>query len=138
MNLTWERQEIEVDWFSENTATETTRSHFTTSAGEIIESAGDYQAITNEVDTSTSLIVALEDVGITDNLQAKVLKDIMMNSTKKMATKDDGIITLPDWTNRLAALKLSMQVKWQLNNTGVAKNPLEWKIFVFAPSIQQK
>lgn len=55
--------------------------------------------------------MALDDVGITDNLQAKVLKDIMMNSTKKMATKDDGIITLPDWTNRLAALKLSMQVK---------------------------
>jgi len=96
--------------------------------------------LTNETSTEvsniagnieTSFVNNMENAWITDDFQASQLKQIISLATKTISTKDEWVITVPDYTNRLNALKLSLQAKWHLSPKERKSDLFEWKIFVF-------
>lgn len=119
----------EVIWPSENIeATESTSiipSEVTTSVVDISWDNRPKQEIVR------SFSDTLDDSGVTDELQAEVLHEIMTKADKTIVSKDEWIIEVPDWSARLWALKLSMQAKWHLTPKEDKKSWLDDKIFVF-------
>lgn len=119
----------EVIWPSENIeATESTSiipSEVTTSVVDISWDNRQKQEIVR------SFSDTLDDSGVTDELQAEVLHEIMTKADKTIVSKDEWIIEVPDWSARLWALKLSMQAKWHLTPKEDKKSWLDDKIFVF-------
>lgn len=73
----------------------------------------------------------LDDSGVTDELQAQVLHQIMTKADKTIVSKDEWVLEVPDWSARLWALKLSLQAKWHLTPKEDKKSWLDDKIFVF-------
>ena len=78
------------------------------------------------ISTDTSFKVKLDNVWLDDDSIAEWISYIAKNATKSISTKDDWIVSVPDYWVRLEALKLIMKTKWLLKEEKLKSKIPEW------------
>ncbi len=96
---------------------------------EVAEPGRDHRGIQREV--KPSFRKALVRAGITPDRKAEGLLFLMENAEKAISTKDDGIVFVPDYGVRLAALKIAMQASGDFDPEEDQGNEHEGMTFVF-------